>query len=208
MRPIFSSRIALQVLILLPSEQWTVTAFNFGGGGRAVARVRIPVTHSHTPTVEIITTTAWWSSWRIPKGSSGSIKLLPSLTCFNGMEAQQQPQQGPPLNTRYSRRYSTTLGSASGSSSLADESMEQYPQASQGWLGGSPSAVSPSPPPPLSAVEASLQKWCDRGTSAFPAWVLGAAMLGLWQPGTMTWFGGDLITAALVTTMVSKLDEA
>lgn len=232
MRPPFSSRVALPVLILLPSAQWTVTAFNFGGGGRAVARVRIPRTHSHTSTVEMATPTAWWSSWRIPKTSSGSAKFLPSSACFNGIGladtdgrfpsseintpaaaveagAQQRPQQqqSPHLKIRYSQRYSTALGSASGSSSPADDSVQQYPQTPQESFGRNPSAVSPSPPPQLSAVEASLQKWCDRGTSAFPAWVLGAAMLGLWQPRTMAWFGGNLITAALVTTMVRKVDE-
>lgn len=45
---------------------------------------------------------------------------------------------------------------------------------------------------------------CDRGTSAFPLWVLGAAMVGMWRPATLAWFGADFITAALATTMVRE----
>lgn len=44
---------------------------------------------------------------------------------------------------------------------------------------------------------------CDRGTSAFPFWVLGAAALGLWRPAALAWMKSDLITIALATTMVS-----
>ncbi|CAM9674266.1 unnamed protein product [Ascophyllum nodosum] len=70
--------------------------------------------------------------------------------------------------------------------------------------------ASPVPPPSttvpeaskLEAFEAFVQKWCDRGTSAFPLWVLGAAAVGLWRPAALEWFGADLITAALATTMV------
>lgn len=50
--------------------------------------------------------------------------------------------------------------------------------------------------------ESSLQRWCDRATSAFPLWVLASAVLGMTRPTTLTWFGGNLITAALATTMV------
>lgn len=86
------------------------------------------------------------------------------------------------------RRYDTALGEKSSVSS-ADDMLQQPPL---------PASSS------LSAMETRAQRWCDRGTSAFPAWVLGAAMLGLWRPKTMAWFGGDLITGALATTMVRK----
>lgn len=45
---------------------------------------------------------------------------------------------------------------------------------------------------------------CDRATSLFPAWVLGAAALGMFRPATLAWFDGSFITAALATTMVNK----
>ena len=45
---------------------------------------------------------------------------------------------------------------------------------------------------------------CDRATSLFPAWVLGAAALGMCRPATLAWFSGSFITAALATTMVFK----
>ncbi|CAM9827351.1 unnamed protein product [Pylaiella littoralis] len=52
------------------------------------------------------------------------------------------------------------------------------------------------------AFEAVLQKWCDRATSLFPAWVLGAAALGIIRPTALAWFNSGFITAALATTMV------
>eukprot|EP00904_Undaria_pinnatifida_P004837 jgi/Undpi1/1483/HiC_scaffold_11.g04873.m1 len=54
----------------------------------------------------------------------------------------------------------------------------------------------------LQALETSVQKWCDRGTSAFPLWVLGAAVVGVYRPAALVWFNSSLITAALATTMV------
>lgn len=56
----------------------------------------------------------------------------------------------------------------------------------------------------LGEFEAGVQKWFDRATSAFPLWILGAALLGLTRPATMAWFGGDAITCALATTMVRQ----
>ena len=44
---------------------------------------------------------------------------------------------------------------------------------------------------------------CDRCTSAFPLWVLGAAVVGVCRPAALVWFHSGLITAALATTMVS-----
>ncbi|CAN0268797.1 unnamed protein product, partial [Hapterophycus canaliculatus] len=43
---------------------------------------------------------------------------------------------------------------------------------------------------------------CDRATSFFPAWVLGAAAVGMCKPAALVWFDSGLITAALATTMV------
>ncbi|CAN0085353.1 unnamed protein product [Scytosiphon promiscuus] len=54
----------------------------------------------------------------------------------------------------------------------------------------------------LRAFETVVQKWCDRATSLFPAWVLGAAVLGMCRPAALAWFNSGLITAALATTMV------
>ncbi|CAB1113112.1 unnamed protein product [Ectocarpus sp. CCAP 1310/34] len=54
----------------------------------------------------------------------------------------------------------------------------------------------------LQAFEYAVKKWCDRATSLFPAWVLGAAAVGMLRPAALSWFNSGLITAALATTMV------
>ncbi|CAM9505006.1 unnamed protein product [Ectocarpus sp. 12 AP-2014] len=54
----------------------------------------------------------------------------------------------------------------------------------------------------LQAFESTVKKWCDRATSLFPAWVLGAAAVGMVRPAVLSWFNSGLITAALATTMV------
>ncbi|CAN0327050.1 unnamed protein product [Ectocarpus fasciculatus] len=65
--------------------------------------------------------------------------------------------------------------------------------------GGSPAVKTTR----LQAFESTVQKWCDRATSLFPAWVLGAAAVGMLRPAALSWFNSGLITAALATTMVS-----
>lgn len=42
----------------------------------------------------------------------------------------------------------------------------------------------------------------DKATTAFPFWVVGAALLGFFRPQTLAWFSGDCITYALATTMI------
>eukprot|EP00903_Cladosiphon_okamuranus_P006064 g5979.t1 len=73
--------------------------------------------------------------------------------------------------------------------------------------GTSPSAASASATggeraPKTQSIVTVVQKWCDRTTSLFPAWVLGAAALGMFRPAALAWFNDTFITAALATTMV------
>lgn len=42
----------------------------------------------------------------------------------------------------------------------------------------------------------------DRFTSLFPLWVVTGALLGALKPGSLTWFNGGCIEAALCVTMV------